>query len=245
MTPPLEPMDSDLASLLDTAKGLDVVTAETRQRIVASVAMRVATPAPGGGGEGENARSEADAGGKASRIGWLSRGSLATGATAFALGVGVGAMVRRPAPPAERVVYVDRVVPTPPRSAGGAWVSPSSPAPPPLSTPSALGAMHGMSARAPASGDSRDQLPAENALLDLARVAIAQGDGARALQAVGRHSTQFPNGLLREEREALTIKALHLVGNDTEARARASRFAQLYPNSLFLPAMQSPVDPTP
>jgi hypothetical protein len=89
---------------------------------------------------------------------------------------------------------------------------------------------------------SRDLLAAESAILDVARVAVAQGEGERAIQAVERHRAQFPNGVLSEEREALTIKALHLVGRDAEARSRAVRFEKAYPLSLFLPAIRSVLD---
>jgi hypothetical protein len=96
-----------------------------------------------------------------------------------------------------------------------------------------------------ASSGARDRLAAESAILDVARVAVAQGEGERAIQAIERHRAQFPNGVLSEEREALTIKALHLVGRNAEARSRAVLFQKAYPLSLFLPALRSVLDPAP
>jgi hypothetical protein len=89
---------------------------------------------------------------------------------------------------------------------------------------------------------SRDQLSAESALLDVARVAVAQGNGARALEAIERHRSQFPRGSLAEEREALAVKSLHILGRDEEARSTAARFEKAYPKSLFLPAIRNGLD---
>jgi hypothetical protein len=45
--------------------------------------------------------------------------------------------------------------------------------------------------------------------------------------------------VLREEREALAVKAFVLAGRGDEARARADKFRAKYPASLFLPAIES------
>jgi len=76
-------------------------------------------------------------------------------------------------------------------------------------------------------------------VLDVARAALAAGDGEHALQAVDRHAASFPRGLLTEEREALGIRALESLGRTAEAHARLSRFRARYPESLFLPAIES------
>ncbi len=82
-------------------------------------------------------------------------------------------------------------------------------------------------------------------MLDIARVCVAHGDPQHALEAIARHRRQFPNGVLSEEPEALTIKALDLLGRDKEARDRAARFARWYPTSLFLPAIRGMLDAAP
>jgi hypothetical protein len=82
-------------------------------------------------------------------------------------------------------------------------------------------------------------LAAESAILDIARTAIARGEGDHALAAVDRHAAAFPHGSLREEREALAVKALVLAGRGDEARARAAKFRMAYPESLFLQAIES------
>src|SRR5262249_5093346 len=121
-----------------------------------------------------------------------------------------------------RIVYVDRVVtvaapsapPTAPVTTSEASATSAAPLPPAPSS-SAVPAK-----TAPAPQDTGQQLKAESALLDLARTALARGEGDHALAAVERHASQFPRGMLREEREALAVKALVLAGRGSDAKAR-------------------------
>lgn len=86
--------------------------------------------------------------------------------------------------------------------------------------------------------EARDEaLRKERRLLDIARTAIARGDGEAALDAVGRHASEFPHGRLREEREALRVQALVLAGRKEEARQRANEFREEHPNSLMQPGI--------
>jgi hypothetical protein len=89
-------------------------------------------------------------------------------------------------------------------------------------------------------------LAAEQALLDPARAALAQGDGAGALARLAQHERRFPNGALAQEREAMTIRALVLAGDRDAARARAESFRSRYPGSLLTPMIEktlaAPVD---
>jgi hypothetical protein len=240
MSGPVEPLESDVASLLDAAKELDPVSPETSDRVLATVVARLAVLPPGGGG-GTAAGGDA-IGASPAHARRLGRPALLFGAVCFGLGVAVGFSARRPPAPAERVVYVDRTPPPLPST---------SPAAPPTVPVDALPATRPSSFRsdpaaprpAVAPSGSRERLAAESAILDVARVAVAQGEGDRALQAVERHRIEFPNGVLSEEREALTVRALHLVGRDAEARSHAVRFEQAHPKSLFLPAIRSVLDP--
>ena len=106
-----------------------------------------------------------------------------------------------------------------------------SPSPPALaSAPPALGTT--------APGGPSD-LAAEQALIDTARAALARGRGDGALAATTEHASKFPRGRLAEERELLAVQALVLTGRRDEASARAARFRQAFPGSLFLPALDS------
>jgi hypothetical protein len=78
---------------------------------------------------------------------------------------------------------------------------------------------------------------AERALIDMARTAVARGQGEAALDPLERHGREFPRGRLTEEREWLAIQALLLTGRTDVAKERASRFRRAYPRSLMLPAL--------
>jgi hypothetical protein len=76
-------------------------------------------------------------------------------------------------------------------------------------------------------------LGAERALLDVARTAVGRGQPAAALSALRRHAATFPQGRLREEREALFVQALALNGQSAEAERRANGFRHAYPDSFL------------
>ncbi len=95
-----------------------------------------------------------------------------------------------------------------------------------------------MSTSAPSAVPTGD-LARERALLDQARAAAAHGEPAQALATTERHRLQFPRGRLREEREALAIRALISLGRANEARTRAEAFRATYPRSLLLPALDA------
>jgi len=109
----------------------------------------------------------------------------------------------------------------------------------PPSIPSARAA----ASLAPAAGEASgaphrdDALRTERRLLDIARTAVARGDGNAALDAIGRHAAQFPRGRLAEEREALRVQALILLGRKDEARQKADEFRKQHPDSLMMPGI--------
>jgi hypothetical protein len=88
-------------------------------------------------------------------------------------------------------------------------------------------------------------LAAERALLDRARTALIQGDTSQTLKLTVHHAHQFPYGQLAEERDSLTIRALVQKGELDAARAQAIRFRALYPQSIFLPAFDAALNPSP
>jgi hypothetical protein len=90
-----------------------------------------------------------------------------------------------------------------------------------------------------------DSLAEERRLLDLARADLARGEGDEVLATVGRHEALFRNGQLAEEREAIAIKALLLLGLNSEARSRGARFRQRYPRSVMLPAIDAALSAAP
>lgn len=81
-------------------------------------------------------------------------------------------------------------------------------------------------------------LAKEQVLLDTARAALARGRADDALVAVASHATQFPQGRLVEDREAVAVQALAAAGRLDEARARAKGFRARYPRSIYLKAIE-------
>jgi hypothetical protein len=89
------------------------------------------------------------------------------------------------------------------------------------------------SGRARTSGHAAG-LAAQQALLDEARKALAQGDDSAALRAIELHTRRYPESVMIEEREALAIKALVGKGRNAEARSRGERFRARFPRSLLM-----------
>jgi TolA-binding protein len=71
-------------------------------------------------------------------------------------------------------------------------------------------------------------------VLQPARQAVARGDFASAMSAIGEHQSLFPSGKLVEEREALRIKALLGLGRATEAQRAGAAFRARFPHSALL-----------
>lgn len=69
-------------------------------------------------------------------------------------------------------------------------------------------------------GDLRDQI----AMMDVARGALAVGNGPRAMEVLRRYQEKYPAGSFRPEATALKIEALSKLGRKAEARALAERF---------------------
>jgi hypothetical protein len=78
------------------------------------------------------------------------------------------------------------------------------------------------------------QYAAEILLLEPARRSLSRGDYAGALAPLGQHRREFPNGQLRQEREALRVRALWGLGQKPAALAAASAFRKRYPRSALL-----------
>jgi len=165
-------------------------------------------------------------------------------ASAFVLGGVAGAVAYVTlTPPRERIVYLDRpiaipeprpfIVPVPDHRGDPGGTAERTPTNAPREAPIASG---------PAGATD---LAGERALLDRARIALAQGNTADAERALAMHARRYPAGLLVEEREALAIKTLVDVGRVDDARRRAVRFKERFPSSIFLPAVDETLGAVP
>jgi hypothetical protein len=112
----------------------------------------------------------------------------------------------------------------------------ASPAPP---APAAAPVPAGAARRASAD----DANAAELGLLQRARAAVASGDHATALAVIAEHQRRFPAGRLREERDALRVKALASLGRKDEARRAADRFQTEFPRSVLSSSVEQTARP--
>jgi hypothetical protein len=231
----LPPLDSDIRALIARTRPFEPAPPAARMRALDRVAFAAASRGPGPGVDSA-ARAPSSAPARAalaSRVGWLV-GTFVIGTIVG--GVAVHSVDSRRAPAiSQRVAAVE-----PP----SAPALPSS-APAPSSAPLVVGAalprpgVPSGSVRAAPTPHANGALAAEGALLDAARSAIEREDGAAALAATSEHERRFPDGLLVQEREAMAVRALLLVGRADEARARAAKFQARFPDSMLLPALQS------
>ena len=128
--------------------------------------------------------------------------------------------------------------PTPPANepaalppAAGTPVSAAAPGSTPRhAEPTRSGSEPSPTAGAPSLGESQ-RVARARALLRAGRAS----DAFEVLQALARDE---PNGLLGQEREALSIQALAALGQRDAARQRAAVFATRYPNSPHLTTVQ-------
>ena len=238
-----EPLEPEIEALLERVE-LEPVPPRVGERILASVAARVAALPPAGRGAGHSSRSarQEPTGfpARPTRLWGVSASSVAALGAAFALGVvGGGVLLRRP--PVERIVYVDRPVVTVVHD-GAPVASAVATTELPVVDGTTTNKAH---AEIPAGGVEASSLAAESALLDVARAAVANGQSDQALAAIDRHASRFSRGILTEEREALAVRALVMAGRGAEARARALAFQEAYPKSLFAPVVRAAIDRAP
>lgn len=82
----------------------------------------------------------------------------------------------------------------------------------------------------------RGGVEAEVTLLGRGREAWRSGDAERALAFVNEHARRYPDGALREEREAFRITLLCALGRTQEAHEARDRFVSSFPESAHAPA---------
>jgi hypothetical protein len=231
-----KPLPSETRELLRAEKGAFFAPDDARRRVFER--LGAAMPRPGGsGGEGGQPRG-VEGMHSVSSVG--SGGIAASIARPVSIGLAlvIGAVggtatwnALRPAPKSP-VVYIDRVVPLP-VAATAPTNTESEPA-----EPRAL--PNPPSAADPAMSVTRDvDLTAERSLLDVARTALARGNGEDALVAATKHEKRYPRGDLSEEREAMAIQALVLLRRYDEARARGATFHRRFPGSVLAPGIDA------
>jgi hypothetical protein len=225
---PIEPVDEDVAMLFAKerrAKAPDDALVRVWSRLGAIV------PSPDG-------RTVA----KSPAHGWLASHALAVAVASFvggvATGAGLYAAIQKPAPtpatPTER--------PAPPPAPTSVESLP--PRVEPTPSPSVLAPVR-PSAHASTTASPTDSLQPERDVLDHARMLLTGGDARGALVLLDDHASRFPRPQLGEEREALAIQSLVALKRYDEARARAKRFHDASPTSLFAPVIDAAIGSIP
>jgi hypothetical protein len=245
----LERLDSDIAALLRKAEPYPDAPADSRTRVHDALTLRIANAAnssseDGGDHDGGALTSPPPAAGVFS----LASKPILTLAATFVVGASAGAVLHAALrPPRDRIVYVDRpsIVPAAPAPVFEMPVPASArPEIPAAAVVETLPPARPAASEKGAPNSSSD-LGAEQALLDVARTAFAQGRGEDALGPLDRHAQRYPKGILAEEREALAINVLVTLGRYDEARARSVRFLRRHPGSLLQASVEAAIGAIP
>ena len=92
---------------------------------------------------------------------------------------------------------------------------------------------------------ARSQHDAESRQVATARSLLRSGQPRAALLALEEARRDFPNGELSQEREALAIESLRVLGRSAEARRRAEAFLARYPASPHAALARKALQATP
>jgi hypothetical protein len=262
--PPIEPLQADIAALLEREKNAYPEDVDAKHAVFARVEMALALGGATLGATGSGAPGSAPpAGGGHAAVGTrvgsasaaVAKGAVtgkivAIGLASFvAGGVAGGAAVKQTMQaPANRDAFavattwtatarLPESLPSLPAASASAPLAASAP---PSETPPATppGNPSASTAR-PAS--SVGDLTRERELLDAARAALDRGRPNDAVAAAREHAQKWPRGYLAEEREVVLIQGLVAAGNQQEAEHRAAQFHRTFPKSILGPAVDAAV----
>ncbi|MGA9524263.1 MAG: hypothetical protein WBV82_22605 [Myxococcaceae bacterium] len=119
-------------------------------------------------------------------------------------------------------------------------------APPPAHVPAPPQPVRKSPARpAPGPASTESSLDKENVLLERARTALLRREPEAALIALEEHVSRHAAGRLSEERDALRVQVLVLLGRRPEAESLARAFRERHPHSLLLPAVDAAISRAP
>jgi hypothetical protein len=255
----LEPLPTEVGAMLDTLKPVGAVPIEVRTRLRSRVLVTVGSGGPSGGGaEAPAAASTVPK----SALWWLAAGvglGLAIGIALFsaattgerASGDGAAAESDRPeeasmpaqvAPAAHTSAQAEASAPVEPSvrlATAHAEVprarEPIAPVRARERVAVARAPEEEVAARAtetapPHEASTRAE---QRAIVERARGALAAGRVADATSALDEHDRRFAGGPYAEESAALRVRVLLAGGRRDEARERAERFLERYPNSIF------------
>ena len=257
--PAIPPLPPSLRGLIDSATAGPGPTAAARARLESRLAATMGGgsggPGPASGGHGLAARIAAKiAMGVTAAAAITTTIWLATPSTTSSRSPAKHEALSKPAAPLpveqgdpdprtsglapdDRASASERPTPVPaPHPARRASVVAPPPDPVPPERAGDLGPNRPSVPPAPIAGAATDPalLARERGLLEDARRALAAHAAPHAIDRLDAHRAEFPDGQLAEEREALMVQALAMVGSPLAAAARARSFRVQYPHSIFL-----------
>jgi hypothetical protein len=271
MSEALDPLDPELARLLDAERTSEGATRAEVDQVIGKLASTFGAAWGSGGGGDAGGGGAGDAGNvgtagtagsaaltaagtstQAAATGWLGK-AVTIAAVSFAAGGATGAVLHAklaspvmPDPVASSIGLAAPTTSSVPASTS-AELGPVAESPPRTMPSQAQGSRPRSAAVATTASSawpSSDTILArERSLLQGARVLLLRGQPEASLGVLDEHERQFPRGELIEEREVLRIQALARAGRTTEASARAVRFRQQYPRSLSLPIVDAALVP--
>ena len=229
-----QPLPPKVQALLDRERNLVRMPHELRDEIWTQLEAELPSLGPSGARRPNIAHS----------LRVASTGKLAIGLVSFLVGGGGGlalhdslisprqiaepARALGPQQPVAAPVRADLPAPAPAPAVRSATSKPSTRSKPTQASP--LPKVEGAKA---------SRFAAERTRLEIARTAVARGDGEAALVAIARYKSDFPDGTLAEESEVLRIQALLAAGRTEDAEAATRDFVAKYPRSLALPALRA------
>jgi hypothetical protein len=157
--------------------------------------------------------------------------ALVLGAGAYVL-IGAesdGARTRKAAP---RPARSERAEPSPPVERTTTAAPPPAPAPAPAQRAPDQGKLATRAEPRVRRAEPAADPAAEVALLQRARRALAS-EPAEALGLIAEHGRDYPDGMFREEREALAVEALWRAGQGERATRRLAAMLRRYPRSPY------------
>jgi hypothetical protein len=251
----LPPLPDELGALFaaERAAGNAVAPAKV-DAALGRLALQLGGPGGGGGGGDGSGGAGADGVGPGAKVvaGLGVPKVVAIALATFAVGIGTGAAIVSAVRPPSAAPVTSRS--EEPSASAVATFEPrrASPSSPPVATPSSLPSADLTTAPVPPGRRLTEGVDAaaaaaesERVVLDAASAALREGDAARALHLLRQHEREYPHGAFDEERESLAVRALAESGDRPAAAARAARFRERYPASVYRNNVDRAVPPAP
>ncbi len=233
---PLLPIPFDPGAMLEHLRPLPELPAGLQERLWERLQQSTAGVPRDGGGDGSVSSAAAPTSAKLAGLAGVKL--AAWSALVFVLGGGTGALLHTYAvtsgatEPTTAVLHDSAVVTSVATGASTGAVSLSAAALPSAASPASTAA-----SSAPIESGEADT---DGALMRRAGAALHTGKTTAALALLQRHAQKYPRSARGQEREALSIQALAVLpGKRVEANARAAQFRQAFPDSVFVPSIDS------